>query len=97
MYKEFYGFKENAFNITSDPAFYFESLQHKEAYSHLLYGIKHRVDDHPLGARTHAAGLYLAGQSILAPGLVGAMLSSFLTCGTILGHERMLKELQVWR
>ena len=62
-----------------------------------LYGIKHRVDDHPLGARTHAAGLYLAGQSILAPGLVGAMLSSFLTCGTILGHERMLKELQVWR
>ncbi len=42
MYKEFYGFKENAFNITSDPAFYFESLQHKEAYSHLLYGIKHR-------------------------------------------------------
>ncbi|MBF0593809.1 MAG: AAA family ATPase, partial [Candidatus Omnitrophica bacterium] len=42
MYKEFYGFKENAFNITSDPAFYFESSRHKEAYSHLLYGIKSR-------------------------------------------------------
>lgn len=42
MYKNFYGFKENAFNITSDPAFYFESTCHKEAYSHLLYGIKHR-------------------------------------------------------
>ncbi len=42
MYKAFYGFKENAFNITSDPAFYFESNQHKEAYAHLLYGIKHR-------------------------------------------------------
>ena len=42
MYKQFYGFKENAFNITSDPAFYFESIQHKEAFAHLLYGIKHR-------------------------------------------------------
>jgi general secretion pathway protein A len=42
MYKAFYGFRENAFNITSDPAFYFESSQHKEAYAHLLYGIKHR-------------------------------------------------------
>ena len=42
MYKAFYGFKENAFNITSDPAFYFESSRHKEAYSHLVYGIKSR-------------------------------------------------------
>jgi general secretion pathway protein A len=42
MYKQFYGFKENAFNITSDPAFYFASARHREAYSHLLYGIKHR-------------------------------------------------------
>lgn len=42
MYKAFYGFKENAFNITSDPGFYFESSQHKEAYAHLLYGIKQR-------------------------------------------------------
>ncbi len=42
MYKKFYGLKENAFNITSDPAFYFESCQHKEAFAHLLYGIKHR-------------------------------------------------------
>jgi general secretion pathway protein A len=42
MYKAFYGFKENAFNITSDPGFYFESSQHKEAYAHLLYGIRHR-------------------------------------------------------
>ncbi len=42
MYKQFYGFKENAFNITSDPAFFFESDQHKDAYAHLLYGIKNR-------------------------------------------------------
>lgn len=42
MYKKFYGFKENAFNITADPAFYFESSGHKEAYAHLLYGIRNR-------------------------------------------------------
>lgn len=42
MYKSFYGFNENAFNITSDPAFYFESENHKEACSHLLYGIRQR-------------------------------------------------------
>lgn len=42
MYKNFYGFQENAFNITSDPAFYFESDHHKEAYAHLLYGIRNR-------------------------------------------------------
>jgi general secretion pathway protein A len=42
MYKTFYGFNENAFNITSDPAFFFESRHHKEAYAHLLYGIKGR-------------------------------------------------------
>ncbi|NTV29037.1 MAG: AAA family ATPase [Candidatus Omnitrophica bacterium] len=42
MYKEYYGFKENAFNITADPAFYFESSRHKDAYAHLLYGIRHR-------------------------------------------------------
>jgi general secretion pathway protein A len=42
MYKQFYGFKENAFNITADPAFYFESTSHKEAYAHLLYGIRNR-------------------------------------------------------
>lgn len=42
MYKSYYGFKENAFNITSDPDFYFESSRHREAYSHLLYGIRNR-------------------------------------------------------
>ena len=42
MYKEFYGFSENAFNITSDPAFYFASENHGEAYAHLLYGIRQR-------------------------------------------------------
>ena len=42
MYTEFYGLKENPFNVTSDPGYLFMSKHHKEAYSHLLYGIKER-------------------------------------------------------
>ena len=42
MYKKFYHFKENPFNITSDPEFYFSSSPHAEAFSHLLFGIKNR-------------------------------------------------------
>ncbi len=42
MYKEYYNLKEDPFNVTSDPDFFFSSLRHAEAYSHLLYGIKQR-------------------------------------------------------
>ncbi len=42
MYKKFYGLKENPFNVTSDPAFFFSSRHHQEAFSHLIYGIKQR-------------------------------------------------------
>lgn len=42
MYNEFYGFKENPFNLTSDPDFFFPSAQHEEAFSHLTFGIKQR-------------------------------------------------------
>ena len=33
MYEEFYGFSERPFQLTPDPAFYFESLTHKKALS----------------------------------------------------------------
>lgn len=42
MYKKFFHLKENPFNITADPGFYFPSSKHAEAFSHLLYGIKNR-------------------------------------------------------
>lgn len=42
MYKEFYRLKENPFNVTCDPEFFFSSTRHTEAYSHLVYGIKQR-------------------------------------------------------
>ncbi len=42
MYREFFGLKEKPFNVTSDPNFFFLSRVHKEALSHLLYGIRER-------------------------------------------------------
>ncbi|MDO8581169.1 MAG: AAA family ATPase [Candidatus Omnitrophota bacterium] len=42
MYKEFYHFRENPFNVTADPEFFFSSQRHTEAFSHLLYGIQQR-------------------------------------------------------
>ncbi|MFH0826752.1 MAG: AAA family ATPase [Candidatus Omnitrophota bacterium] len=42
MYCKFYGLNERPFNVTSDPAFFFLSRKHKEALSHLLYGVSQR-------------------------------------------------------
>jgi general secretion pathway protein A len=42
MYNQFYGFREPPFNITPDPRFLFFSDRHREAYNHILFGIRER-------------------------------------------------------
>ena len=42
MYEEFYGLKEKPFNLTPDPRYFFLSENHREAYEHLLYGIREK-------------------------------------------------------
>ena len=42
MYHDFYQLKENPFNVTADPDFFFSSRGHSEAFSNLVYGIRHR-------------------------------------------------------
>jgi all-trans-retinol 13,14-reductase len=44
-----------------------------------LYGIKHRMMDLPLLPRTRVKGLYLSGQAIAAPGVLGALCAGFVT------------------
>jgi general secretion pathway protein A len=39
MYESFYGLKEKPFNLTPDPAFFYFSQTHKNAYSHLKYAV----------------------------------------------------------
>jgi general secretion pathway protein A len=42
MYNAFFGFKQNPFNLTPDPAFLYRSLQHEEALANLIYGVQSR-------------------------------------------------------
>ncbi len=39
MFEDFYGLKGRPFQLTPDPAFYFESLTHRKALSYLGYGL----------------------------------------------------------
>ncbi|HVM50424.1 MAG TPA: AAA family ATPase, partial [Candidatus Acidoferrum sp.] len=42
VYLEFYGLTEPPFDITPNPRFLFYSAKHREAFNHLLYGIRER-------------------------------------------------------
>jgi general secretion pathway protein A len=42
MYKAFFGFAENPFNMSPDPSFLFRSVQHEEALANLIYGVQSR-------------------------------------------------------
>ena len=42
MYLEYYGLTEPPFDITPNPRFLFFSPKHREAFNHLLYGIRER-------------------------------------------------------
>ena len=42
MYYEFYQLRENPFNVTADPSFFYSSRHHSEAEAHLAYGIRER-------------------------------------------------------
>ncbi len=42
MYKDYFRFREEPFNITPDPRFLFLTGHHREALDHLLYGIRQR-------------------------------------------------------
>src|ERR1035438_7656875 len=42
MYNAFFGFTQNPFNMSPDPAFLFRSSQHEEALASLIYGVQSR-------------------------------------------------------
>lgn len=59
-----------------------------------LYGARNSLAQFNPQPVTKVPGLYLAGQSVLVPGIMGVTISAFLTCGYILGHEILLKEVK---
>jgi general secretion pathway protein A len=42
MYKAFFGFHQNPFNLSPDPEFLYRSPQHEEALANLIYGVRSR-------------------------------------------------------
>ena len=59
-----------------------------------LYGVKHMVGQYNPHPSTRMPGLFLAGQAVVSPGVMGAVLSGLLACGTVLGHDLLKKELK---
>ena len=58
-----------------------------------LYGCKHTLAQYNPQPVTRIPNLWLAGQSVVAPGVLGAVISAFLVCGFIVGQEQLHEEL----
>lgn len=52
-----------------------------------LYGAKHLITDMPFMPRTRVEGLYLSGQAIITSGVMGAMVSGFVSAASITGQD----------
>jgi all-trans-retinol 13,14-reductase len=52
------------------------------------YGIKQKIGQYNVLGKLHLRNIYAAGQSAVLPGLVGAMMSSFIVCRNIVGNEK---------
>ncbi|MDE2301808.1 MAG: AAA family ATPase [Sphingomonadales bacterium] len=77
MYSEFYGFAGRPFQLTPDPAFYFESRTHRKALSYLGYGL---AQGEGFIVITGEIG---AGKSTLAAHLMATIDAARLTVGRL--------------
>jgi all-trans-retinol 13,14-reductase len=59
-----------------------------------LYGVKQKVGQYNPLPGTRMKGLYLAGQALVTPGVLGGVLSGVVACGAILGHQQMREDLK---
>ena len=73
MYRDYYRLQEEPFNITPDPRYLYMTQQHREAMSHLLYGIRNRKGFICL------TGEVGAGKTTLCRGLLGELDGSYHT------------------
>jgi len=62
-----------------------------------LYGARHSIDYFNPQPMTRVPGLYLAGQSVVAPGVLGAVVSGYLASGLVIGFPPLWKELRSCR
>ncbi|MBK0001489.1 NAD(P)/FAD-dependent oxidoreductase [Erwinia sp. S38] len=62
-----------------------------------MYGVAHDITQfNPLPV-TRVAGLFVAGQAVTGPGVMGATISAFLACGYLLDHQNLLNGVRACR
>jgi general secretion pathway protein A len=85
---DYYGLKEPPFNITPNPRFLFFSAKHREAFNHLLYGIRERK------GFVQLTGEVGAGKTTLCRALLeqlGLRFSTALILNPVLDADQLIK------
>jgi general secretion pathway protein A len=88
VYLDYYGLKEPPFNITPNPRFLFFSAKHREAFNHLLFGIRERK------GFVQLTGEVGAGKTTLCRALLdqlGPTFSTALILNPILDADQLVK------
>jgi general secretion pathway protein A len=88
VYLEYYGLTEPPFNITPNPRFLFYSAKHREAFNHLLYGIRERK------GFVQLTGEVGAGKTTLCRALLdqlGNKFSTALILNPVLDADQLIK------
>src|SRR4051812_49239059 len=88
VYLEYYGLTEAPFDITPNPRFLFYSPKHREAFNHLLYGIRERK------GFVQLTGEVGAGKTTLCRALLdelGPNYSTALILNPVMGADQLMK------
>jgi all-trans-retinol 13,14-reductase len=62
-----------------------------------MYGVGRFLSQYNPPPATRLPGLFLSGQAVAGPGLLGTLVAAYLTCGSILGHAHLRGELKACR
>jgi len=92
VYLEHYGLKEPPFAITPTPRFLFYSAKHREAYNHLLYGIRERK------GFVQLTGDVGAGKTTLCRAMLDALDGQFATAlilNPVMSPNEMMKAIAI--
>jgi general secretion pathway protein A len=92
VYLDYYGLTEPPFDITPNPRFLFYSAKHREAYNHLLYGIRERK------GFVQLTGEVGAGKTTLCRAMLEKLSQNYSTAlilNPILNADEMMKAVAI--
>jgi general secretion pathway protein A len=92
VYLDYYGLSEPPFDITPNPRFLFYSVKHREAYNHLLYGIRERK------GFVQLTGEVGAGKTTLCRALLEALHEGYATAlilNPVMSAEELVKAIAI--